>query len=147
MTRVGRRQPQAGFTLFEVMLTMAVLLVAMAIVVPSVSTRLHDAQIDVAKREVYERLAQTRMRAMDQGRSWTFVVAVGERRYRAFPTGRTQETIEWRLADSVRFYQATPAPIYFFSDGTSSESMIVLRGASGSEAAIRVSRLTGVAFE
>ena len=151
-----KRATRIAFTLFEVLLTMAVLVVVMAIVVPSVTTRLRAASIDTAKREVYRHLMQTRTRAMDEGRAWTFTALPGGRKYQAFPTGRPHDTIAWQLADSVRFVQVGNATatnsaaadlIHFFSDGTSSEARLILQDNSGVEATITVSRLTGVAVQ
>ena len=146
----GRGQVRRGFTLFEILLVLAIFAVVSALVLPSLGSRLRYIDLESAQQNLSQRLMQTRTRAMDQGRSWTFVIE--ERAYRAFPMGSPSQSIKWELERSIRFESdavklGALAPIYFHSDGTCSPSRIILKSDSGAASTIRVSRLRGVFVE
>lgn len=145
----------SGFTLIEITLALAVLAVVTAIALPMVQSRMRDFDLKTARMNVYQHLIQTRTRAMDQGRSWTFVISVGDQQYRAFPTDAPKNQRRWNLENAITF--STPdssdsnsaitkpiGPIYFHSDGTCSESQIVLCDQHGKKSTLLVSRLRGI---
>src|SRR5947209_18452765 len=69
---MARRRP--GFTLLELILVMVILLVAAALTIPAVETMLADGRIKAARDLVRARWADTRGRAMQEGRPYKFSV-------------------------------------------------------------------------
>lgn len=65
---------RAGYTLFEVMLVMAVLIVAAAISVPVIDAMLAGPRITAARDMIQGRWADMRGRAMQEGRPYRFSV-------------------------------------------------------------------------
>ena len=150
-----------GFTLVELLLSLAIIATIVGIALPSIASRLSHMDVDTAELQVYQRLTQTRTRAMDEGRSWTFVFSSDHQTYCAFPTGQPDQLRQWKLAESVRFElperSRQPAGdgsnrIHFYSDGTCTNFALMIKGNSvkgnsGNRSVIHVSRLRGVSVE
>lgn len=144
----NRHRIHGAFTLFEILLTLAVVGVLAALVVPSIDSRLKSIKLDSSTTDMRARLMQTRTRAMDEGRMWTFVVSNKVGQYTAFPTKSPGESLQWRLGESIQFVsESIDQPVYFHSDGTCTESTIKLQDQTGRESTVHISRLLGVQTE
>jgi prepilin-type N-terminal cleavage/methylation domain-containing protein len=77
--------PRAGFTLFELMLVMAVVLVAAAISIPAIDAMMADGQIKAARDMVRARWADIRGRAMREGRPYKFSIIENTCRFKIEP--------------------------------------------------------------
>ena len=83
MTRTRARR--AGFTLLEVILVAALLLMLTALAVPSIERMYGDMKLDAAADQIRGRWADARARAMEEVRPYVFAVAPGEARFRVAP--------------------------------------------------------------
>src|ERR1700704_5905928 len=65
---------RSGFTLFEMMLVMMVLLVAAAITIPAIDAMMSDGRVKADRDMVRARWADIRGRAMKEGRPYKFSI-------------------------------------------------------------------------
>jgi prepilin-type N-terminal cleavage/methylation domain-containing protein len=63
---------RSGFTLMEVLLVLVVMVIVGAISIPIIQTTMEEARISASGDLVRGRLAETRARAMEDGRPWRF---------------------------------------------------------------------------
>src|SRR4051794_19906579 len=67
MLKTTKRQ---AYTLIELMLVMALMVIAAALAVPAIKTMMVDARITASGDVVRARMADTRSRALESGRPW-----------------------------------------------------------------------------
>jgi Tfp pilus assembly protein FimT len=79
------QQNRPGFTLFEVTLVLAILIVLGALVVPSVAGMSASYQVTAASDMIRGGWASARARAMDEGRPYRFAVTWGTGEFRIAP--------------------------------------------------------------
>jgi len=79
------RPIQAGFTLFELMLVMVIILIASALTIPVIDTMMTDGRVKAARDEVRARWADIRGRAMQEGRAYTFGIQDNTGKYKIQP--------------------------------------------------------------
>src|SRR5262249_6934381 len=77
--------PRSGYTLFEMVLILAVLVVLAAIVYPSLDGMFGDYRITAAADQVRAAWAEAQAHAMDEGRPYRFAVIPGKGNYRIAP--------------------------------------------------------------
>lgn len=158
-----RKSSFTAFTLVEVLLTLAVIAVVAGLVVPSIDARLQDAEFGSAVTQVRQSLDRTRLRAMDEGRTWGFVILADKRSCCAYPTSSPDQRHHWNLAMPIQFAATTAdavgtsldaknaallhAPIYFYSDGTSTDASFMIVNDTGQSTLLHIRRLSGVHVE
>src|SRR5262249_27782851 len=79
------RRQRSGFTLLEVLLVMAILVILMAVSFPSMMAMYGDSKVRGAADEVVGAWAEARARAIDDGIAYRFAVMPGKERYRIAP--------------------------------------------------------------
>jgi prepilin-type N-terminal cleavage/methylation domain-containing protein len=88
--RPGRtvvRKPRRGYTLLEVSLVLALMVVVAAIAYPSLDAMYGDVRVTAGADAIRAAWASARAHAMNEGRSYQFAVAPGHGRYRVAPEG------------------------------------------------------------
>jgi prepilin-type N-terminal cleavage/methylation domain-containing protein len=83
MTRRRTRRP--GFTLIEILLVMAMLLVLSALAYPTLSAMYGDVRVKAAADDVRAAWADARSHAIEDGRAYRFAVQPGTGKYRVAP--------------------------------------------------------------
>jgi prepilin-type N-terminal cleavage/methylation domain-containing protein len=163
------RQP-AGFTLLELMLVMAVLLVAAAITVPVIDSMMTTGNVKAARDMVRARWADIRGRAMKEGRPWKFSVIYQTGQFKIEPedpnepsdssddlaTGSSDRTGEGELPPKVLFAKDQGSVgvsggggnyetlVVYLADGTARDDVQVLFGTAGSQPiGLQLRALTG----
>ncbi len=76
---------RAGFTLFELMLVMAIILVAAAITIPAIDAMMSDGSLKAARDMVRARWADIRGRAMKEGRPYKFSTIDQSKKFKIEP--------------------------------------------------------------
>src|SRR5207244_7163871 len=79
------RHARAGFTFVELMLVLALLLVASSLVVPPVLRLMADQPLKEAAERARSQLANVRLKALDSSVAWQFRFEPGGRRYLWMP--------------------------------------------------------------
>lgn len=83
-----RRSPQRpGYTLLEVILVMAILIILMAVSLPTMYSMYGDTRIRGAADEIRGAWAEARTRAIDTGNPFRFAVEKDKDKYRIAPDG------------------------------------------------------------
>ncbi len=82
MTRAPRRQ---GFTLLEMLLVLALILLISVAATPSLLSMLSDAKLQAAADHLRARFAEARSRAIQENRAYRFAVMPGQSDYRLAP--------------------------------------------------------------
>jgi general secretion pathway protein H len=137
-----KQDHQSGFTLFEMLIVLAIMALASALTFAWVKSA--PERIDAVSSEVILSLSETRMDALSQGKAMSLVFDTAKRHF--VRSGRNSD-VELSPDISVRLLTAkisdTKRPeIRFFSDGSSSGGEIVL--SDGREQRhINISWLTG----
>jgi prepilin-type N-terminal cleavage/methylation domain-containing protein len=80
-----------GYTLMEMLLVVALIVIAAAVSIPLMQTMLTDARITAAADSVRGQLAEAQARAMDEGRPWKFGVTANGSYYQLAP----EDSSEW----------------------------------------------------
>ncbi len=84
-------QERLGYTLMEMMMVMAILVIAASISVPVIHSMLADGRLSAAADQVRAQLAETRARAMDEGRPWRLAYLPNTGVYQLAP----EESTDW----------------------------------------------------
>jgi len=79
------RTRRSGFTLLEVMLVMAILVVLLSIAYPSIEGMYGDVRVTAAVDQVRAVWAEARARAIDDGQAYRFAIMPDTNRYRVAP--------------------------------------------------------------
>ena len=146
MTRAGGGRREAGFTIIELMVVLAVLALAYALVAPSVIALLDRPRLDNSARAVAVSLRETRATAIKTFHDTVFTVAPDRKSWRAGgKTGTVAEGVDLSLErpgwDGGRNAGRAQA-IIFFPDGSSTGGRILLNS-SGRTRVVAVEWLTG----
>jgi prepilin-type N-terminal cleavage/methylation domain-containing protein len=78
------RKERKGYTLFEIIVVMAIILVAGAVAVPTIRNMMGDTPVKAAADQVKSRLAEARAKAMEEGKPYRFEVR-GDNTFRVGP--------------------------------------------------------------
>lgn len=122
MTRSPGGAREAGFTVIELIVVLALLAFAYALVAPSVAGLLDGPRFDGAVREVIIALREARATAITKSRSVEFMVAGDRRSWRSNGHAGT-------VADGVNLIlegRAASPEIVFFPDGSSTGGLVSL---------------------
>src|ERR1700736_10447 len=68
--RVMQRHPRSAYTLMEIILVLAIIVIVSAIGIPVIQTMLDDARATAAGDMIRGKAAETRARAMETGKAW-----------------------------------------------------------------------------
>jgi prepilin-type N-terminal cleavage/methylation domain-containing protein len=113
-TRYGAQATRRGFSLFEMLLVLAILAVAAAVVWPSLAGLYADSQLRNGADQVRTGLLQARLRAIEGGVVHHFRYALGDRFYQittsdgsraqdSTQNGREEQTV-FALSTGLRFF-------------------------------------------
>ena len=145
------RAVRDGFTLVELMLTLAVLVTISAVAMVPISRWQKSMPLDQSVAILQQELVATRLMAIDQAARCSVTFDANSNSYiRLCTFARDDADVEsLQLMPGVRFVvtnasQARSQQIWFQSDGTVSDSVVVLEDANGLRAAIKIERLTGM---
>lgn len=86
------RHHRPGLTLVEMILVLAIILIAVALAVPVVQSMLSDSRVNASADAVRGKLAETRARAMDDGIPWKLAVIANTGVYQLAP----EDSPEWQ---------------------------------------------------
>jgi prepilin-type N-terminal cleavage/methylation domain-containing protein len=120
------RGKRAGYTLLEIMVVMALMVVLAAITIPSINSLMADARVDAAGDMIRGRMADARSMAMEEGKPYRFGFVPGTGKFQI----AADDSDEWHTVqdsaaidgrDHVR--GSLPEDVVFGTDpGTLSES-------------------------
>jgi len=144
------RNKRQGFSVFEMMVVLAILVIALAVAVPLMSGLFGDTPTRAAADMVKSRWAEARSKAMEEGKPYRFQVT-DSNHFRVAPDddfdglGGLDET----LPQDVTFGAANQAnnvqTIVFLPDGTTaSNAELPLIGQSGPPVTLKLNKSTGV---
>jgi type II secretory pathway pseudopilin PulG len=89
--RRNERQSRSAYTLLEIILVLAILVIVTALTVPSMQSMLADSRLTGAGDVVRGRLADARANAMSEGRPWKFGFIANTGVYQLAP----EDSSEW----------------------------------------------------
>ena len=153
--RTNRASTRQGFTLFEVLLVLGLVLALSSVVLPAVGRWHADAALRQGATDLQNTLIRLRTQAVSTGRSTGLEWTPGSPAYRLIrqssgakgaPGGWTRE--EASLPTGVLFENTpsrsgTPTSILYSADGIAADTEISLVDADRRRARLRVRRLTG----
>jgi prepilin-type N-terminal cleavage/methylation domain-containing protein len=121
-----------GYTLFEVLLVMAILVILAAITYPTLDSMYAGYKVQAAADEVRGAWASARARAVDEGRAYRFAVVPGKGNFRVAP-----DTADyWQGSEPHSAQNSGNAPLILDDHLPKGISFVMLEGAqSGSPAA------------
>jgi prepilin-type N-terminal cleavage/methylation domain-containing protein len=105
---------RSGFTLFELMLVMAIVLVAGALSIPAIEAMMADARVKGARDMVRAKWADIRARAIDEGRPYKFSIIGGSGLYKLEPVDINEPSDTG--GDPLIFVGELPPGVLFASD-------------------------------
>ena len=142
-SRAGRAAPagQAGFTLLELLVTLAIAGLLLAIAAPRMAEAVARARVDVTARQIVTILRETRAAALEQARPIMFSIdgaghgfAVAGKSF-VVPAGQS-------LAYQPFAGPAAAPALGFLADGSSTGGAIIVSG-GGTRSRVAVDWLTG----
>ena len=149
---VQRRKQNSGFTLFELMVVLALIAVASALVLPSVGHALGNVELRSGAASVISLLAQARTRAVYEGRSYAVVFGPADDAARSLHLVRDdgKQVQQVTLPAHLRLRAENPdgqwndeaQPLYFFPDGTSQPAQLDLSSPGGRHVQVALDPLT-----
>lgn len=98
-----RKTKRPAYTLMEVVLVCAVLVIAMAISIPVVSNMFSSSHLDTAKDSVKQSFVQARTLAVKESRPYCFEVQENRNQYRIRPDDNESSGIVQALPENVVF--------------------------------------------
>lgn len=146
--RPSPQHHRLGFTLVELLLTLAILVTVTAVSIPAMRRSQQDAALREGLDLVKSRLMQARLAAMDLGEPTSFAVRIDHSTFR-IQLERSQPVITVSLPDGVRFVAEGKRsgewslPIWFFPNGTAMDAAITLSDDRQQTQTVVVRRLTG----
>lgn len=145
----GRAQPDAGFSLLEVLLAVGLMAAIALVALPYVRSGQSDAGLRTTARELVSTLRAARAEAIRTAADVEFVVSVPNRTY-AVSSSVKRHPIPAHLSMRIEArdqhaQQPADARISFFPDGTSSGGRLQISSDGGSKRTVIVDWATGVA--
>ena len=134
-----KRTHNSGFTLFELMVVLALIAVASALVVPAMARGYGNMELRMSASSVLALLGQARTHAVYEGRSYAVVFAPGKDEaertlYLLRDDGKQVQQVtlpahvEWRAENAQNEWSDQPPAVHFFPDGSSEFLQLDLRG-------------------
>lgn len=144
--RANERRRRAGFTLFELLVVLALLGLVLALVPPLLSRGSAATELRIAAREVAAGLRQARSRAISRNGEIAVVIDVDKRAFRVdgdprprLLKGRVDLAL---LTAESELVNAGTGAIRFYGDGTSTGGRVRITGVKGARE-VAVDWLTG----
>ena len=155
-----RKALRGGFTLFELMLTLAILVMVTAISVPRLMHRLQRNEIHSTAVSIRSQLNEARRRAVETGVTQLAVIDVQQHQIRiesteASAVEKFEPAAPLPLPAGIRIAMTSASPdtnpgnaepccvIRFHPNGTSSSGSLTLSKAQGASYRLRIDRATG----
>ena len=137
-----RRKREAGFTLIEMMVVIAVLAIVAAIAIPNFMTLLPGMRLNGAARQMMGELMAARMRAVKENRTIS-VNYLSNYEYSIIdPDNTVTKDIRDNYPKGVRFYHSTNN-VTFYSRGNASGATLYLETTGGGQRNAVVVNITG----
>jgi general secretion pathway protein H len=136
MSRAGN---QAGFTLLELLVVLALAGMLMALVPPLLGKGGDRARLDHDRRAVLDCLRQARGDAIVSGRTVAFLI---DPDHRLYGVGKPDRSLEAGVELAVEAPLAHPREIHFFADGSASGGLVELANPAGRDR-FQIDWLTG----
>lgn len=137
---------RTGFTLFEVLLVLALLLVLVGLSIPALESLQSRQPMDQAIAMAQQSFLQARLEAIRSGQRWGILMP-GRDPGRCFPVNsKSRFSFDFAWPEGIQSAQAedrSGADFVFFPDGTATPGTLVLTDSDGRAATLTVSRLTG----
>lgn len=128
----GRGPANRGFTLLDLLMTMAILTVAAGLAIPAVSGVLTSYELNVAAQELASEMSAARALAVSRGSAYTVTFNVSSNSYQVIdisdPNNPTRVSRE--LEGDVVFQAVPQTAIRFDPRGLTSGGTVVLAGGS-----------------
>jgi Tfp pilus assembly protein FimT len=145
------RTKRKGTSLFEIIVVMAIVLIAVAIAVPSLQSMMGDTPVKAAADQVKSRWAEARAKAIEQGKPYRFQIT-DSNRYRVAPDDDFDGDggLNDKLPQDVSF--GTPengsqdgnVSILFLPDGTATSDIeLPLNGQGCAPVTLKLNKTTG----
>jgi prepilin-type N-terminal cleavage/methylation domain-containing protein len=125
--RTADRGRRAGYTFMEIVVVMAIIVVLASLSVPVISTMLADTRQTAAADMVQARLADTRARAMEEGRPWKLGYLASSGIYQLAP----EDSDEWNNVQQEPIEQADCIRDQLPTDVIMAASAAEIRGGQG----------------
>lgn len=93
------RYPRQAYTLMEVLLVMAILIIVSAVTIPTVSTMFAGSSLDAAADAIQAELTKARNKALEERRPYLFAIKEGTSFYRIAPASEEY----WAGAGGIGF--------------------------------------------
>lgn len=139
-----RRAGRAGFTLLELMVVLAILVVSTALVLPSLGPGIETLRLRAEARSIVALLRQARQLAVSQRRPHTVAIDPGARAVVIQGAEAASPRTRHPLPGEVRLTAEEGEPSLTFTPrGTARETVWVLEGAGGRRYRIHVEAVTG----
>lgn len=122
---IERESSLAGFTLFELLLVLSIIAVAMAVVLPSLSAGLSSLLLKSAALDISAEISKARERALRERRVYYIEAAEGALLVRA-AEGKTSSK---PVSDELKLEGSQP--ITFYPDGISTGGKMTLKNGDG----------------
>ena len=126
----------------EVMLVLVLLLTIASVVVPAMGRWQQAMPLDEATTLVRNELTRTRVLAIDEAVSWSVEIASDGRSFRRHSTQSNNNEASFQLPTGVHIASKTEQ-LHFQSDGTTTDTILVLEDAQGIQQQLKLDRLTG----
>jgi len=128
--RFALSRSHAGFTLFELVLVMLIIVIAAALTVPAIEGMMNDGRLKAARDMVRARWADIRGRAMKEGRPYKFSVTYQTGKFKIEPEdGNTPSDTD----DAPMIFEGELPPLVLFSKDQSNSSGTGSSGGTGYE--------------
>lgn len=139
---------RAGFTLVELLLTLAVLVTVAAVAMVPLAKWQRSMPLDQSIALLQKELTATRLLAIDEAAFYTVTFDANATTFTRTCTSRhTDNEQTFRLFEGTTFVaqdKTETRQIVFQSDGTVSNSTVILQDTNGVRAALKLERLTGL---
>jgi prepilin-type N-terminal cleavage/methylation domain-containing protein len=120
--------PRSGFTILEILLVLAILVIIMAVAYPTMEGMYADARVQAAADDVRGAWAEARVRSIDNGVPYRFAVKPNAERYRVAPDlaefwdGAHDSEADGESEDGKTVLGSLPKDILFKLDGDAPDS-------------------------
>jgi len=147
------RKERQGYTLFEIIVVLAIIMVAGAVAVPTIRSMMADTPVKAAADQVKSRLAEARAKAMEEGKPYRFEVR-GDNTFRVGPDDEFEgpNVLDDTLPRDVSFAQGGnnnqngngASSVVFLPDGTATSDFdLPLSQQGATPVTLKLNKTTG----
>jgi len=149
------RKQRQGYTLFEIVVVAAIILIAGAIAIPTISSMMGDTPVKAAADQVKSRWAEARAKAMEEGKPYRFSV-IDSNKFRVGPdddfdgAGGMEDTlprdVSFNTNSDNQNSNSGNQSVIFLPDGTASTDFnLPLNGQGSAPVTLKLNKTTGAA--